>query len=321
MSKIALLGNFRVNYTSESDYKYTLEQLGYEVVALQETEVSGQQVLDAALQCEALMYVHTHSWKTLGMPLSEVFTKLKEAGIPTFTYHLDLWMGLKRQTDMGQDDYWNIEHFFTVDKEMADYLNDNGISKGHYLHAGVIKRDCFLADPDPTRKEEVIFTGSYDYHEEHPYRRQLLDMLRYYYGRNFRRYGRPAPDQRDAQYIMGDKLNTVLASAKVVVGDSLCKGFNKADYWSNRCYETLGKGGFLIHPYIQGMEQHFEDKKHLVFYTFGDFHQLTTLIDYYRTHDEEREAIRIAGHEHVKNNHTFTERMQTMLETIGLSHG
>jgi spore maturation protein CgeB len=94
--------------------------------------------------------------------------------------------------------------------------------------------------------------------------------------------------------------------------------FNYPDYWSDRIYETLGRGGFLIHPYIPGIEKEFVDKKHVVFYEYGNFQQLKELIDYYLINDEEREAIRKAGHELVKNNYTYSNRWQTILKELGL---
>ena len=60
--------------------------------------------------------------------------------------------------------------------------------------------------------------------------------------------------------IRGKELNDLYATAKVVVGDTLCKGFNYPYYFSDRLFETTGRGGFLIHPYIKGLEDYFEVK-------------------------------------------------------------
>ena len=105
-------------------------------------------------------------------------------------------------------------------------------------------------------------------------------------------------------------------STKIVVGDTLCINFKYPDYWSDRVYETMGRGGFIIHPYVQGMEREFEDKKHLVFYEYGNFNQLKELIDYYLEHDEEREAIRKAGHELVKSKYTYRNRWEQILKEL-----
>ncbi len=315
--RITLLGNGREDYCSEMDYKWTLEKMGHEVVFLQESQAKGEEVLAQAIKSDALFWIHTWGWRTPGLPMKRVLYQLKLAGIPSFTYHLDLILPLNRQKELQSSGYDQVDHFFSVEQDFVDYLNKNRrMAKGHYLPPAVIERDCVAGSVTRKYKHDIIFTGSYDYHHQWPYRRQLLDFIRQTYGDRFHRYGREYEDQPDAKYIMGRELNYVYASAKVVVGDTFCPNFTKANYWSNRVPETLGKGGFLIHPYIEGMEEHFIDRKHLVFYEYGNFEQLKGLIDYYLDHPDERQAIQEAAMAHVKANHTFTNRLETMLEVI-----
>lgn len=319
MAKIVLLGNGRASYCSERDYEWTLKKMGHTVVFLQETEATGERILEESVNADALFWVHTHKWETPGLSMKNVLGNLKRSNIPSFAYHLDLWLGIEREKDMA-DDYFLVEHFFTVDGEMAEYLNANTEVNGHYLPAGVVERDCYLEKPQRGFFGDVIFTGSYDYHEEWPYRKELINFLRKTYGMKFRRWGRAAKDQPNARYIMGSDLNKLLASVKIVVGDTLCPNFTKPYYFSNRSFETTGKGGFLIHPYVKGLEECFELEKELVTYEYGNFKQLKEKIDYFLLHPEERNAIRIAGHERTKKDHTFTNRLNTMLSTIGVTH-
>ena len=307
--KIAFLGNFGVDFSSESHHKKTLENLGHEVIPLQEAQVTGEQVLEAAEASDALIWVHTHGWDTPGLRMAQVLSTLKDKSIPTLTYHLDLWFGLQRQNDMRSDDYWNIQHFFTVDKKMADWFNAETDVKGHYIHAAVYDVECYW---NPRAAErDLIFVGSKGYHPEWPYRPQLIEWLRNNYGDRFTHFGGDG-----AGVMRGNDLNNLYASTKIAVGDSLCIGFDYPYYWSDRVYETLGRGGFIIHPRIKGMEDDFEDKKHLVFYEFGDFEQLKREIDFYLEADDLREEIRRQGHEHVKKNHTYLNRWTTILESL-----
>lgn len=313
MAKIVFLGNFRVDYTSESHHAATLESLGHKVTRLQETEVQSEQVLKAAVDCDLFIWIHTHGWKTPGKyDMGQVLRTLADYKIPTMTYHLDLWFGLRRQRDLGtQPVYKNIGHFFTVDKKMADWFNQKTKVKGHYLPAGVFDKECIYKTVDKTH--DIIFVGSKTYHSEWQYRPKLIDWLQTNYAGSFEHYGsggRPG--------IRGLKLNKLYWSTKIVIGDTLCIDFKYPDYWSDRVYETLGRGGFLIHPYINGMEREFEDKKHLVFYEYGNFKQLKELIDYYLEHDEEREAIRKAGHELVKEKYTYKNRWQYILKELNI---
>lgn len=319
--RIVLVGNYSVDYSSETHHKKSLESLGHEVLPLQEGRASGEEILEVAKSCDLLVFIHTHNVITPGMPLGHVLRELKELTIPTMTYHLDLWFGIERQKDLEQDEFYrHIGHFFTVDKLMADWFNENTEVKGHYLPAGVFDQECTMIGavkgfgPEKSYDRDVIFVGSKGYHHEWQWRPELIDWLSKNYANNFTHVGGDGMTGT----IRGLSLNAVYGTSKIAVGDSLCLNFDYPYYWSDRVYETLGRGGFMIHPYISGMEKHFEDGKHLVFFKFGDFEDLKSKIDYYLEHDDEREAIRKAGHEHVKANHTYKNRWQTILKELGL---
>ena len=311
MANIVFLGNFRVDYTSESHHAKTLESLGHTVVRMQESEAKSEDIYKAALDSDLFVWVHTHGWKTPGRyDMERVLEILKEKNITTMTYHLDLWFGLQRQKDLSTYPvYKHIGHFFTVDSQMADWFNKNTAVKGHYLPAGVYDQECYIEPIKPTH--DVVFVGSKKYHQEWQYRTQLIDWLSSTYKESFEHYG-----SGGIKSLRGSELNILYASSKIVVGDTLCIGFKYPDYWSDRVYETLGRGGFLIHPYVSGMEREFEDKKHLVFYEYGNFEQLKELIDYYMENDKEREAIRKAGHALVKENYTYKNRWKQILKEL-----
>ena len=313
MAHIVFLGNFRVDYSSESHHANTLESMGHTVVRMQETEAKSEEIYQKAMSSDMFIWIHTHGWKTPGKHTMEsVLKSLKQKGIITMTYHLDLWFGLQRQKDLNTYPvYKHIGHFFTVDSQMADWFNNNTAVKGHYLPAGVYHKECYI---EPAKlKNDVIFVGSKKYHQEWQYRPQLINWLSDTYKNKFSHYGNGG-----IKSLRGSELNTLYASSKIVVGDTLCIDFRYPDYWSDRVYETMGRGGFIIHPYVSGMEKEFEDKKHLVFYEYGNLKQLKELIDYYLTHEEEREEIRKAGHELVKNNYTYRHRWQHILKELGL---
>jgi len=314
MANIVFLGNFRVDYTTESHHVKTLESMGHKVIKLQETEAKSEEVLAAARKSDLFIWVHTHGWKTPGrLTMSNVLKQLKNEKIPTMTYHLDLWFGLKRQKDLSSDPvYKEIGHFFTVDSKMADWFNKKTNVKGHYIPAGVFDKEA-IYKPTKTLSHEVVFVGSKRYHPEWKYRSQLIDWLQSTYNKRFEHWGNDG-----IKTIRGKNLNHLYASTKIVVGDTLCPNFSYPNYWSDRVYETLGRGGFIIHPYISGMEKEFTDKEHLVFYEYKNFKQLKELIDYYLEHDEEREKIRISGHNLVKEKYTYKNRWEHILKELGV---
>ena len=316
MATISFLGNFKVKFSSENHHAKSLEKLGHKVIRLQEGELKAGQILRQALRSDLFVWVHTHGWVTKDLDRFDILAELKKAKIPTMTYHLDLWFGLKRQEDLANDPFYqNIGHFFATDKLMADWFTENTSVQGHFLPAGVYGEECYV---HPSYNNEfdydVIFVGSKGYHPEYPYRPQLIDFLRETYGKRFLHVG----GDGDTGTIRGDELNKIYARSKIAIGDTLNIDFKYPYYSSDRLFESTGRGGFTIYPNIFGLDAYFEDKKEIVFYEHGDLKDLKEKIDYYLEHDEEREAIRAAGHERAKNEHTYVHRWQQILEELGL---
>ena len=121
--------------------------------------------------------------------MKRVLDILKDAGIPTLSYHLDLWLGLERQKDIYKDDVWSIEYFFTADKNFAEWLCNNTKIKGRYMPAGVFHEECIMLPPDNGKKYDVIFVGSKGYHPEWLYRPKLINWLQDTYGDRFAHFG------------------------------------------------------------------------------------------------------------------------------------
>lgn len=309
--RITFLGNHSVDYSSEAHHCKSLESLGHDVIRLQEGKAQGQEVLAEAERSDMLVVVHTHGWGTPGLPIHQVLEQVNAKRIPTVTYHLDLWMGLQRQRDLQKDPFYRqIGHFFTVDQRMADWLNNNTPVKGHFLPAGVFHEECYISEEPSADANDVIFVGSKRYHPEWLWRPQLIDFLRSTYGSRFTHVG----GDGDTGTKRGDELNRIYANSKVAVGDTLCLGFDYPYYASDRLFEAPGRGGFQIFPRIEGISQWFDGT--LKTFEFGDFDGLKALIDYYLEHDAERESLRRAAHNHVKQHHTYRNRWQKILKTV-----
>lgn len=311
--KVCFYGNWGVSYTSESHHAASLEDLGCEVVRLQEPKCTADQLLAEASQSDCFVWIATHGWDTYG--IEGVLAKLSQRGIPTLAYHLDAFIQIPDRWEKYRTHptMTMLDHYFTVDQCLADHLNENTSVKGHYLPPGVFGRECYEAEPnDPF---DVCFVGSKGYHDSYPMRPKLIDWLRDTYGSRFRHYGGGGLGT-----VRGAELNQVYANARVVVGDSYITDPNyPGKYWSDRAPETLGRaGGPLITPWVYGLDEHFTDGEHLVTYQHGNFDQLKFLIDYYldEANTAEREQIRKAGHEHVKNNYTYRHRWESILDTV-----
>lgn len=81
-----------------------------------------------------------------------------------------------------------------------------------------------------------------------------------------------------------------------------------------RCMDILGAGGFLLTNYQKDLEKHFTNKKDLVWYHTPK--ELIELIDYYLTHDEEREEIARNGQAKVLSLFSYDVQLPQILETV-----
>ena len=303
---IYFLGNFLPSHSTENHLARTLRNMGHEVVELQENFIQPDHLAQRLNTEEFDLFLFTRTWgETLKLDHLDI---LKRRKIPSVSYHLDLYHGLERDGGIETDSFWKTDFVFTPDgdKKSAEFFKEKGINH-YYMKPGVFADECYLVPG--AKDKEVIFVGSYNYHPEWQYRPQLIDWLRSNY-QGFELWGSHGLGE-----VRENALNELYGRTKVVVGDSLHLP-NHDWYWSDRVYETLGRGGFLIHPYIKGLKKEFTDKKHLVFYEYGNFDQLKKLIDYYISHDEEREKIRQAGYELVKRKYTYTVRLQKMLDIV-----
>lgn len=321
IKRIAFLGNFTVDYCTEVHHAKTYERLEIEVIRLQEGVTTVAQIREAMKTCDAFNWTHTHGWKTEGVEV--LLAELKEQGKPTYGYHLDLWLGIAREKDLETDPFWQVQYFFSVDPDMVALLNSRAdMPKAFYLPAGVFEDECYMAKPNYEKyPHEVIFVGSKGYHPEWPYRPQLIEWLQKTYKSSFAQYGGGG-----LPTIRGHELNVLYASAKVVVGDTLCPNFTKPYYLSDRVFETTGRGGFLIHPYVEGINCLFNtyrlgknisnDVTELVSYEYGNFEQLKLLIDLFCMDDMLRTAVQQKGHERTKRDHTYTQRLTKLIQTL-----
>jgi len=142
---------------------------------------------------------------------------------------------------------------------------------------------------------EIVFVGSNYYSQ----RRKLIAFLRQRYNQRF----------RVINHTFGLRLNAAVQSAKIVVGDS----YPSPHYWSNRVYEMIGRGGFLIHPEVEGLEKEFAPDKEIVLFRYGDFDDLAAKIKKYLNDDRAREAIRANGFAKCP---TYDDRVAVLLSHV-----
>ena len=99
--------------------------------------------------------------------------------------------------------------------------------------------------------------------------------------------------------------------AKIVVNN-----LHYGEIWglNARAFEAAGIGAFQLISWRPGLHQLFEDGKELV--SFTDMGDLVDKIDHYLGSDAERSAIAAAGKARALREHTYTRRLQLLLDTV-----
>jgi hypothetical protein len=324
--EVAVLGNFSVPWATANDLSAALEALGHTPVSLHEPEIPLWEGLIARMDAfgkpDAVIWNRTpaHSAEIGHKRQMRMLRTAREAGIPTIAVHLDRWWGLKREPELFSEPYFLCKHVFTADGHPQRQWGDLGINH-EWSPAAIGGRWVEKSLYDHRYLTDVLFVGSHwGYHEEWGHRAEMIRWLKRFYGKRFRQI----PD-RKTRTIRGERLGAVYASAKVIVGDSCLvpddAGEPYTHYHSDRIPETLGRGGFLVHPYVKGVTDGtlYESGDHLACFDLGDFRQMRSVIDHYLKHDEQRRKVAEAGMEHVRTNHTYERRLEVILKVVGLT--
>jgi len=223
--------------------------------------------------------------------------------------HLRDW-GWEKRWFLPRARAWSLS--FLKDRERFDWYRAQGI-RCHWLHQGAPSGLPFARRIEPQHTCDVAFLGN----PHHSFRIEVLQYLRDH-GLRIHIYTNPIhidrwrkegfehvfPSLHDAE------MAPVCASARFV----LSVGFYPDEwegYWSSRPYLTLASGGLCLAQYVRGMEDHFENGRHLLWWR--DLGECVSLIRQYRDRPEARDEIRSAGWEHVHRVHSYRARVEELV--------
>jgi hypothetical protein len=285
---------------------------------LQENRATWQEVREVAFSSQLLLW--TGTWDE-AQPLRESIDTIRQCGmrgIPTATLHLDVFHG----SDRGARKWWlspmfQTAHVFTADGSHQEQWKDIGVNH-HWLRPGVRHDAVHKGTYWPEYACDVAFVGSngVGYHvSAWPYRRELLAALRQMCRRNGWRFRNPGGD--DPKIDRGEDMNDFYQSARVTVGDSLCSQGSETLYCSDRAYEAPGRGGLLIMPQLDFLDEDYAG--HLPMYQWGDWEDLESKIRHYLTNGADNQAVREETQAIVAAGHTYINRVQTLLSEVGLT--
>jgi hypothetical protein len=323
VTRVAVIGNHQHHHCSEAQWARAFAEIGCDVTPLQIDDVV--QNADTAMRVlraqDLICYTRTHA---PGRFLDERWTarwrELERCGVRTVGLHLDRFFDLEREPLIHEGDaQFTVGTLWTADGGNDERWRAAGVNH-RWLMPAVDPDDVQGGQHQRDLAYDVVFVGSGGtYHNAYPERLQLIAHLRRTYGRRFAHYGHGG----DHPVVRGKALNDVYASAKVVVGDACFANSGPSqrpvNYWSDRVVETIGRGGFLIHPWVRGLDQCLTTGIHFVTHNPGDWEDLDCQIGAYLASSGERVGIAETGQAHVLKNHTWAHRCADILASVGLA--
>lgn len=304
MTVVAYCGNFDPPHSTESHVAKALENLGHQVRRLPEQRMEWATLPEQVDDADMFLWTRTAGFDPAD--LEGQARAIKQLGIPTVGFHLDRWWGLNREGDIYRSPFFLLDYLFTADGGHDDRWKQAGIN--HYWSPPAILSDEAkrVGNYRTDYACDVGFVGNlrrYGHPEWGPYRRRLYRFLASTYRGRFKLW---------EGGIRGQDLADLYASVKVLIGDS-CLAGNPARYWSDRVPETLGRGGFLIHPWVDGLDLAFPD---LMLYPLGDFDVLRSEIDHWLSHDDDRTQLAQRNRNTVLRGNLYEHRLERVLATV-----
>ena len=225
----------------------------------------------------------------------------------TIMWYYDLRIPIERRL---LDRAKRVDLFYITNKGQIPQLLDQGANAKYLTQA------C-ITDYTPTTgsyKYEVSFVGNNNITGP-GMREELLNLIGSHFelhvfgarwsSKNFISHPR----------IFSEEYANVCARSKIVLDiKSFDYCLDVEGYFSNRTPLTLGFGGFLLSQYTPGVDQMYQDRKHLVYFKSPE--EAISLIEYYLNHEDERKQIAEQGKEYVLKNHTYIQKVEQIIRDI-----
>lgn len=327
---VALLGNLDPNtfWSTEWEYAHAWEEQGARVSPfLEQDPAHWRALIDRLRRSHDYDLIHWTSTKSFrdnaGTSMQWEMTAAR-SGTPVIAVHLDRWQGLGREHLIIDDPYFRaVDLAFTADGDAEEMWAAADIDH-HWLLPAIGRRWLGLGEHRDEYDCDVVFVGGWDGygHREWTHRADLVEHLTKWYGDRFL-----ALPRRGQPRIVGRDLNDVYASAKVVVGDSCLvphsDGRPKARYCSDRIPETLGRGGMLFHPAVEGININpFLDPFVTAKWELGDWATLRAAIDAnidlpeHEFHGGSRRAAMQTNVDRIAAAHTYHHRVAEIVAVM-----
>jgi hypothetical protein len=230
------------------------------------------------------------------MPLS-VLQKLAGGSAKTMLYYEDMRPEVSTSlVQMGM----LVDFFLVTNKGMLESYKKAGIAHPTYFTGACDRHDHRMRRPLlPVWKSDIAFIGQARKDESRvELTRKLAERFNVkVYGKNWQTFGIKAT----LKAVTPRSYALVCGGAKIILGADIT---NQVEgYWSNRLWLTLGCGGFFLTAYVRGMENYFENRRHLVWYHSEA--ECLSLAEEFMAKPDIRRKIARQGYHRVHEHHTF----------------
>lgn len=308
--KLVLIGNFTEIYHEEGKAR-AFQKLGHDVYRFDEKvfDENDKNIIINQIKPDAVVYTKLRIKNQI-----QLVNELKKSNIKTVCWFPDYcnvgqWensaFNIKDIKNCGLS---NSDLVLLPDANNSAKWKSLGINQ-HLMRQAISEEFCYKSNKKLNQEFDVVFIGTVIDNDLYNYRFELVNFLQNKYKNKFLHLGGNNPYQ-----VRNSDLNDLISSCKIIIADSPYKQGHPI--WSNRVYETLGRGGFCLHSNVPGIETEFEIGKHIGVYEHKNYDDLESKIDYYLKNSSERIKIADAGFEYVKNNLTLNNRCKDVIEKI-----
>jgi len=231
-----------------------------------------------------------------------VLQKIAGGRVPIMMYYEDMRRVVPTSlAQLGRQ----VDFFMATNKGLLADYKKAGIANPIYVSGACDRHDHRLRHPVlPVWKSDIAFIGQARADESRVVLiRKLVKRFNVkVYGKNWLAFGiKPT-----LKTVTPRRYGLVCRGAKIILGADIT---NKVEgYWSNRLWLTLGCGGFFLTAYVRGMENFFENKRHLVWYHSET--ECLSLAEEYLAKPDIRRKIARQGYHLVHEHHTFHHFVQ-----------
>ncbi len=224
------------------------------------------------------------------------------------------WLNDPFQIERSMRQVGNYTHYFTNAKGSVDEYKKRGYENVFYMPVG-----CF---PDVHKRidgvekiYDITFAGDHGHVREEVIGALIEEFTVSIFG-PWKKLPKNSPINKhivSRKFFTPEEMVRIFNQSKIVL--NIHSWFGKSNFGINpRVIEANGCGAFQICDFKEDIADLYEDKKEIVLYK--NIEELKEQLTYYLSHESQRESIANAAYEKSIKSHLYTQRLESMLQTI-----